>query len=56
MRHRRRAFSLVAMVACALAIFRGPAASQQNSDALPKLKDGFDVNAMDKSIDPCVDF
>ncbi|HUD64606.1 MAG TPA: M13 family metallopeptidase [Candidatus Sulfotelmatobacter sp.] len=56
MRHRRRAFSLVAMVACALAIFRAPAASQQKSDSLPKLKDGFDVNAMDKSIDPCVDF
>ena len=23
---------------------------------MPKLRDGFDVNAMDKSVDPCVDF
>ena len=24
--------------------------------ALPKLKEGFDINALDKSVDPCVDF
>ena len=28
----------------------------QTNDALPKLQSGFDVNALDKSIDPCVDF
>jgi putative endopeptidase len=55
MRHAR-SFSFVSMVACSLAIFWGPAAAQQKSDSLPKLKDGFDINAMDKSIDPCVDF
>jgi len=30
--------------------------SAQTSDASPKLKPGFDVNALDKTVDPCVDF
>jgi putative endopeptidase len=30
--------------------------SAQTSDASPKLKPGFDINALDRAIDPCVDF
>jgi len=33
------------------------AATQQSSaSSSPKLKEGFDINALDKSVDPCVDF
>ncbi|MBV9573140.1 MAG: hypothetical protein JOY93_03735 [Acidobacteriales bacterium] len=30
--------------------------AQQMAEAPPKLKEGFDVNAIDKSVDPCVNF
>ena len=44
------------VVAITAMCFVSPRSSAQASDALPKLQSGFDVNAMDKSIDPCVDF
>ena len=47
--------TLAAMV-IAIATCAGPAASQQRVDSSRKLKEGFDVNTIDKSIDPCVDF
>jgi putative endopeptidase len=34
----------------------GLAETQPGAPASPKLKGGFDINSMDKSIDPCVDF
>ena len=46
---RTRAVIFAGMVACGLS-----ALSQQ--DGPTKLKDGFDVNALDSNIDPCVDF
>ncbi len=46
----------VAAIACGLSLSSSIAASQEGNGAAAKLKDGFDVNAMDKSVDPCVDF
>ncbi len=45
-----------AMIVFAMGICDSRAASQQKSDSAPKLRDGFDVNAVDRTIDPCVDF
>ncbi len=47
---------LVAAAAVCALCWCLPFSSAQTNDANPKLQDGFDVNAMDKSIDPCVDF
>jgi predicted metalloendopeptidase len=30
--------------------------SAQSNDVSPKLKPGFDINALDRDVDPCVDF
>jgi endothelin-converting enzyme/putative endopeptidase len=43
-------------VACATAMLEGMAVCQEKSESSPRLKDGFDINAMDRRIDPCVDF
>ncbi len=51
-----RTLSVVAALTCALLLLPHVAASQEGTDSHTKLKDGFDVNAMDKSVDPCVDF
>src|SRR5215469_1521101 len=51
---RSRAVTFAAMVASAMVMCSLSAVSQQDSP--PKLKDGFDVNALDSNVDPCVDF
>jgi predicted metalloendopeptidase len=48
--------AVVVAIACGMSLSVNIAASQEGSSSLPKLRDGFDVNAMDKSVDPCVDF
>ena len=55
MRLSRTVLSAVILV-LAIGICERPAVSQQKSDSTTKLKDGFDVNALDRNIDPCVDF
>ena len=44
------------VLACAVSLSATIAASQEGSGSPPKLREGFDVNAMDKTLDPCVDF
>jgi putative endopeptidase len=51
-----RTFAFAATVTLSIGLWSSVARSQQANDAAPKLRDGFDVNAMDKSVDPCVDF
>jgi putative endopeptidase len=33
-----------------------PAVAQQASESAPKITKGFDLDALDKSVDPCMDF
>ena len=54
MMRRSRAVTFAATVANALVACSLSAVSQQDSP--PKLKDGFDLNALDSNVDPCVDF
>jgi putative endopeptidase len=51
-----RTLIVATTVACATAMLEGMAVCQEKSESSPRLKDGFDINAMDRRIDPCVDF
>jgi len=51
----KRVFATVIVTMCVMGQ-QLQLSSAQAKDALPKLKNGFDVNALDKNIDPCVDF
>ena len=51
---RVRGFAVIA--ALAVAAGAGAIYSQPASSSTPKLRDGFDVKAIDKSVDPCEDF
>jgi endothelin-converting enzyme/putative endopeptidase len=47
---------LVVMVATYAMIAEAQMSSAQTSEVSPGLKPGFDINALDKDVDPCVDF
>ena len=48
----RNFVSLLAVALFAVAVMQG----QANSSAVPKQMQSFDLNAIDKSVDPCTDF
>ncbi len=49
------AFVVAILTSCAI-IAETHLLSAQTTDASPRLKPGFDINALDKDVDPCVDF
>jgi putative endopeptidase len=53
--HLKGTFVVVAVVACVVMV-ADLALSQQPSGASPELQQGFDIDALDIKIDPCVDF
>src|SRR5271169_3868914 len=52
---RLRILILAIFATCAL-LAQDVQTAQHGGGASVKLKDGFDVNVLDKSVDPCVDF
>jgi putative endopeptidase len=53
---RQLTLFLVVIVACYAILSEPQLSCAQASEASPKLKPGFDINALDKDVDPCVDF
>ena len=53
---RLKVLLLLSTVLCTLANCARFAAAQQSADSQHKIKGGFDIDAIDRSVDPCVDF
>jgi hypothetical protein len=48
-------FAMILLATCVM-VAGNPLSSAQTSGVSPKLKPGFDINALDRDVDPCVDF
>jgi putative endopeptidase len=54
--HFAKVFIFTAVAACGLAMCAVPAASQEKNGQQSKTTKGFDLDVIDKSVDPCADF